>query len=94
MFHYRIHMNPAYSPVSCFCKIHFNITFPFTPTCPKWSPQASDLPTKILHAFLTSPKHNTTLCPKVSGLTAWYENCKRYSSLPLGAVVSLFCKTV
>jgi hypothetical protein len=26
----------------------------------------------------------------VSGLAAWSENCKWYSSLPLGAVVSLF----
>jgi len=32
--------------------------------------------------------------PKVSGLTAWSENCKWYSSLPLGAVLSLFCKSV
>jgi hypothetical protein len=32
--------------------------------------------------------------PKVSGLAAWSENCKWYSSLPLGAVVSLFCETV
>jgi hypothetical protein len=24
--------------------------------------------------------------PKVSGLTAWSENCKWYNSLPLGAV--------
>jgi hypothetical protein len=30
---------------------------------------------------------------KVSGLTAWRENCKWYSSLLLGAVVSLFCKS-
>jgi hypothetical protein len=29
--------------------------------------------------------------PKVSGLTAWSENGKWYSSLPLGAVVSLLC---
>jgi hypothetical protein len=28
--------------------------------------------------------------PKVSKLAAWSENCKWYSSLPLGAVVSLF----
>jgi hypothetical protein len=27
--------------------------------------------------------------PKVSGLAAWSENCKWYSPLPLGAVVSL-----
>jgi len=32
--------------------------------------------------------------PKVSGLAAWSENCKWYSSLPLGAVVSLFCESV
>jgi len=28
--------------------------------------------------------------PKVSGLAAWSENSKWYSSLPLGAVISLF----
>jgi hypothetical protein len=32
--------------------------------------------------------------PKVSGLAAWSENCKRYSSLPLGAVISLLCEPV
>jgi hypothetical protein len=32
--------------------------------------------------------------PKVSWLAAWSENCKWYSSLPLGAVVSLFCESV
>jgi hypothetical protein len=30
--------------------------------------------------------------PKVSGLAAWSANVKWYSSLPLGAVVSLFCE--
>jgi len=30
--------------------------------------------------------------PKVSGLATWNENCEWYSSLPLGAVVSLFCE--
>jgi hypothetical protein len=30
---------------------------------------------------------------KVSGLAAWSDNCKCYSSLPLGAVVSLFCES-
>jgi hypothetical protein len=28
--------------------------------------------------------------PEVTALAAWSENCKWYSSLPLGAVVSLF----
>jgi len=31
---------------------------------------------------------------KFSGLAAWSENCKWYSSLPLGAVVSPFCDSV
>jgi hypothetical protein len=35
-----------------------------------------------------------TVYPKVSGLAAWSENYKRYGSLPLGAVVSLFCESV
>jgi hypothetical protein len=35
----------------------------------------------------------TRVYPKVSGLAAyWSENCKWYSSLPLGPVVSLFCE--
>jgi hypothetical protein len=32
--------------------------------------------------------------PKVSGLATWSENCKWYSSLALGAVVSLSCEAV
>jgi hypothetical protein len=36
----------------------------------------------------------TRVYPKVSGLAAWSENCKWYSSLPLGAVVSLICESV
>jgi hypothetical protein len=36
----------------------------------------------------------TRVYPKVSGLAAWSENCKWYSSLPLGALVSLFCESV
>jgi hypothetical protein len=32
--------------------------------------------------------------PKVSGLAAWNKNCKWYSSLPPGAVVSLFYEPV
>jgi len=37
---------------------------------------------------------NTRVYPKVSGLATWSENCKWYSSLPLGAVASLFCESV
>jgi hypothetical protein len=36
----------------------------------------------------------TKVYPKVSGLAAWSENCEWYSSLPLGAVVSLFFESV
>jgi hypothetical protein len=32
--------------------------------------------------------------PKISGLAAWSENYKWYSSLLLDAVVSLFCESV
>jgi len=32
--------------------------------------------------------------PKVSGLAAWSEKCKCYSSLPSSAIVSLFCESV
>jgi hypothetical protein len=32
--------------------------------------------------------------PKVSRLAAWSENCKWYSSLPLGALVLLFYESV
>jgi hypothetical protein len=32
--------------------------------------------------------------PKASGLAAWSENYKWYSSLPLGAVISLLCESV
>jgi hypothetical protein len=35
----------------------------------------------------------TRVYPKVSGLAAWSENCNWYSSLSLGAVVSLFCES-
>jgi len=31
--------------------------------------------------------------PKFSGLAACNDNCNWYSSLPLGAVVSLFCES-
>jgi hypothetical protein len=31
--------------------------------------------------------------PKVYGLATWSKNCKWYSSLSLGAVVSLFCES-
>jgi hypothetical protein len=36
----------------------------------------------------------TRVYPKVSGLAAWSEKCRWYTSLPLDAVVSLFCESV
>jgi hypothetical protein len=35
----------------------------------------------------------TRVYPKVSELATWSDNCKWYSSLPQGAVVSLFCES-
>jgi hypothetical protein len=51
--------------------------------------------TNVQHGSL-SELYNlyTRVYPKVSGLAAWSENCKWYSSLPLGAVVSIFCESV
>jgi hypothetical protein len=42
----------------------------------------------------TYPLKHTRVYPKVSGLAAWIENCEWYSSLPIGAVISLFCESV
>jgi len=45
----------------------------------------------------TNIKHkniNTRVYPKVTGLAGWRENCKWYSSLPLGAVASLLSESV
>jgi hypothetical protein len=39
-------------------------------------------------------QETTKVYPKVSELDTWSENCKWYSSLPLGSVVSLFCESV
>jgi hypothetical protein len=37
---------------------------------------------------------STRVYPQVSGLAAWSENCKWYSSLSLCAVVSLLCESI
>jgi hypothetical protein len=37
---------------------------------------------------------NARVYPEVSGMAAWSENCKWYSSLPLDAVVLLICESV
>jgi hypothetical protein len=37
---------------------------------------------------------HTRVYSKATGLAAWSENCKLYSSLSLGAVVSSFCESV
>jgi hypothetical protein len=39
-------------------------------------------------------KGSTRVYPKASKLAAWGEKFKWYSSLPLAAVVSLFCESV
>jgi hypothetical protein len=44
--------------------------------------------------YLRNCDKYTRMHPTFSGLAAWSENCKWYSSLPLGGVVSLFCESV
>jgi hypothetical protein len=48
----------------------------------------------ILHseksALVMTTLAYTRVYPKVSGLTSWSENWKWYSSVPIGAIVSLF----
>jgi hypothetical protein len=48
----------------------------------------------VLGTGLSEVVRYTGVYPKVSGLAACSENRKLYSSLPLGAVVSLFCESV
>jgi len=68
--------------------VHLN-----TSTCGNQDPADSAIGTSdLLRAFLRFS--HTRVYPKVSGLAAWSENCKCYSSLPPGAVVSLFCEPV
>jgi hypothetical protein len=45
-------------------------------------------------AIVAASFESTRMYPKVSGLVAWSENFKWYSSLPLAAVVLLFCESV
>jgi hypothetical protein len=49
---------------------------------------------KVVKAKSVLLTASTRLYPKVSGLAAWSENCKWYSSVPLDSVVSLFCESV
>jgi hypothetical protein len=48
----------------------------------------------VIRALETGIFIRRRVYPKVSGLAAWSEDCKWYSSLHLGAVVSLFCESV
>jgi hypothetical protein len=58
-------------------------------------PFSSGFSTNLFMRFLSLRRMiHTRMYPKVPGLAAWSKNCKRYSSLPLGAVVSLFCESV
>jgi hypothetical protein len=62
-----------------------------------WTPLTRDrcVPwTLPMHEAVNRRWRHTRVYPKVSGLAAWSENCKWYSSLPLDVVVSLFCESV
>jgi hypothetical protein len=54
---------------------------------------AQSIVPRTQHANAVDSLH-TKVYPKVSALAAWSENCKWYSSLPLGAILSLFCESV
>jgi hypothetical protein len=47
-----------------------------------------------LYSTSSTRTTNTKVCRKVPGLAGRSDSCKRYSSLPPGAVVSLFCEPV
>jgi hypothetical protein len=60
-----------------------------------------EIANKVMRSIVSSSGNDssyelvyTRLYQKISGLAASSENCKWYSSLPLGAVVSLFCESV
>jgi len=44
----------------------------------------------IIRTSIACDGRYTRVYPEVSGLATWSENCKWYSSVSLGAVVSLF----
>jgi hypothetical protein len=47
-----------------------------------------------IHTYTHTHTHtHGRVYPKDSGLASWSENCKWYTSLPLVAVVSLFCES-
>jgi hypothetical protein len=49
---------------------------------------------KCGNTFLRWTDEYTKVYPNVSGLAAWSEKCKWYSSLPLGVVVSILCGSI
>jgi hypothetical protein len=59
-----------------------------------YSPPSSAEVKEWVELYPHSPNTPSWLHTKVSGLASWSENCKWYRSLPLGAVVSQFCKSV
>jgi hypothetical protein len=55
---------------------------------------AMDYYQKKWKCYVVGSTSCTRMYPEVSGLAAWSQNCKWYSSLPLRAVVSLFYESV
>jgi hypothetical protein len=60
----------------------------------KYERKFPEIKISIERVKLREEQMYTKVYPKVSGLAACNANCKRYSSLPSGAVVSLFCESV
>jgi hypothetical protein len=59
---------------------------------PVWGGMLSTFKEDLLFCSCRRQRRYTRVHLEVSRLSAWSENCKWYSSLPLGAVVSLFCE--
>jgi len=85
------------------CDVMLPIKWNFLPLMPttvmkpvitwKWTDSSRFTVTELFH-LNSSHYIYMRVCPKVSGLAAWSENCKWYSSLPPNAVVSLFRESV
>jgi hypothetical protein len=89
--------NSGFNDVACFANVQWisceNILEQFNVLTP-----LQEFLVKKEKITAYSMKRGNVTCrrvyPKVSRLAAWSENCKWHSSLPLSAVVSLFCESV
>jgi hypothetical protein len=74
------------------CSVFYKVVYRYSPA--ENEKDARSLEFETGSVPLREPARYTTVYRKVPGLAAWSEDCQRYSSLHLGAVVSLFCESV